>query len=712
MTEDPRPPINYLARDYNSLRQMLLDRLALKLPGWTERHAADIGIALVELLAYVGDYLSYYQDSAGAEAYLANARQRVSLRRHARLLDYRIGDGLNARTFVFLQTIEDRIAIPAGTSLLTQTEMQDTSVPKSLLKTYDGVVFETMHDVTLFRASNRMTFHTGSNASFSLAAGATSADVAGALNQLRIGDVLILQLSSAAASLAGSSVVAHPVRIALPPAITPSPQGPITTISWFETDALPASFPVTVRLPDGQVLTDCTTLLGNMVLADEGRTMVEQLPAVPLSQGASPFNPKLVNRCVANAVPYIHAEALLQGAAEALIQNPEQARAIISLEESAPSPGHIDPPTPNPPPSRPSRIQSPVHQARYSARDLHSHRVPPIHVENRPQLPAEGSFPASLVRSRLWASRQDLLASFGYSRDFVAEIDNAGAACLRFGDGVNGCVPAPGTVFRATSRVGQGAAGNVATDAIAHIVGFEKRILSVRNPLPATGGRDPESARQIRSNAPQAFRSQRRCVTTADYVAMACSFPGIGAATATRTWKTPALPELPGNRVYSAGAIVKILALGKDSSGVSQTTADRLAAYLRPFASIGDELVVSAPTLVRRYLDLQVAFAPGHQPNLVNSQVDIAVRAQLQLTDFKIGQVIHVSPFIAAAYAVAGVTDVWARFQRSPTPRAVEAAPDTDDLQLSGTIDPGSEGIVQISSLSISSAPDLVRRAQ
>jgi hypothetical protein len=68
------------------------------MPGWRERSAADIGIALVELLAYTGDYLSYYQDSVGTEAYLGTSRRRTSVRRHARLVDYALDDGSSART--------------------------------------------------------------------------------------------------------------------------------------------------------------------------------------------------------------------------------------------------------------------------------------------------------------------------------------------------------------------------------------------------------------------------------------------------------------------------------------------------------------------------------------------------------------------------------------------------------------------------------------
>ena len=61
--------------------------------GWRERSPADLGIALVELLAYVGDHLSYYQDAVATEAYLGTARRRMSVRRHARLVDYAMHDG-------------------------------------------------------------------------------------------------------------------------------------------------------------------------------------------------------------------------------------------------------------------------------------------------------------------------------------------------------------------------------------------------------------------------------------------------------------------------------------------------------------------------------------------------------------------------------------------------------------------------------------------
>ena len=59
------PDIDYLAKDYASFRRLILDRMALLAPAWRDRSPADLGVTLVELLAYAGDHLSYQQDAVG-----------------------------------------------------------------------------------------------------------------------------------------------------------------------------------------------------------------------------------------------------------------------------------------------------------------------------------------------------------------------------------------------------------------------------------------------------------------------------------------------------------------------------------------------------------------------------------------------------------------------------------------------------------------------
>jgi baseplate J-like protein len=86
--KDGRQVIDYLARDYNSFRQALLDLIPAKLPEWTDRSEADFGIVLIELFAYMGDILSYYQDRIANEAFLTTAQERRSVINHLRLIGY------------------------------------------------------------------------------------------------------------------------------------------------------------------------------------------------------------------------------------------------------------------------------------------------------------------------------------------------------------------------------------------------------------------------------------------------------------------------------------------------------------------------------------------------------------------------------------------------------------------------------------------------
>ena len=61
-------------------------------------------------------------------------------------------------------------------------------------------------------------------------------------------------------------------------------------------------------------------------------------------------------------------------------------------------------------------------------------------------------------------------------------------------------------------------------------------IVGVRNPLPASGGVEPESAESVRRNAPEAFRTQERAVTPADYAEVTERHSGVQHAAATLRW--------------------------------------------------------------------------------------------------------------------------------------------------------------------------------
>lgn len=255
----PGPVIDYLARDYASLRQALLDRLSLTMPDWTEQHLPDVGIALVELLAYAGDLLNYRLDAAGTEAYLDTARLRTSVRRHARLVGYRMHDGCAARAYVCL-TVTGKMTMPAGDFRFSA----GTEIFEPLLR----------EDVALYPEHNQIALWTWGDFGCCLEAGATSATLADSGLTLGPGDLLVFEeIVGADTGLPADADRTHRQIVRLT-SVTSGHDAlydqPLLQVEWDRADAL--TFPLCINTRGGP---DCADLVvgvarGNVVLVEHG----------------------------------------------------------------------------------------------------------------------------------------------------------------------------------------------------------------------------------------------------------------------------------------------------------------------------------------------------------------------------------------------------------------------------------------------------------
>ena len=195
------PPINYLAKDYGSFRTLILDRLNQLLPGWGATSEADLGVALAELIAYVGDHLSYQQDAVATEAYLETARSRVSLRRHAVLVDYHVHDGCNARAWIQLRWRQSRRpGVPGSRSSRASTPSRPACLPacrragNEEAALLSGVqVFEPMHDAVLYPEHNQIPSTPGATRIAACPQARPKPRCRHAIRNLQPGDVLIFQ---------------------------------------------------------------------------------------------------------------------------------------------------------------------------------------------------------------------------------------------------------------------------------------------------------------------------------------------------------------------------------------------------------------------------------------------------------------------------------------------------------------------------------------
>jgi len=108
-----------------------------------------------------------------------------------------------------------------------------------------------------------------------------------------------------------------------------------------------------------------------------------------------------------------------------------------------------------------------------------------------------------------------------------------GGAQVQFGDGVEGAtVPTGQSNVRADYRTGIGLAGNVGVGSITTLVDRPLGVSGVTNPSPATGGQDPQSVDDIRTNAPLSVLTLGRAVSVNDYQNFAANFAGIAKASA------------------------------------------------------------------------------------------------------------------------------------------------------------------------------------
>ena len=650
-----KPEIDYLAKDYDSFRQLMLDRMAVLMPQWRERNAADLGIVLVELLAYVGDYLSYQQDAIATESYLGTSRRRISVRRHARLVDYFMHNGCNARVWVQVRVKDDvadneEVLLKKGTQLFTTIPGIEKRIPPptptqpSLTYTQalnaGPEVFETMHEATLFKPHNQLNFYTWGARECCLPKGATRATLRGEYLNLKIGDVLIF--AEVIDPLTGKSEDAdishrHAVRLT---EVTfnedplggrfPDPENgnddpvAVTEIAWDAEDALP--FPLCISAitdkEHGEVYKENVSVaFGNIVLADYGQTKDEFVGIVP---------PPTLFR-----VPVASKESRCQK----IPSDPILPRFYPRLKEA--------PLTHAVPYNSTASAYSTMHWL------------------------VKDAIPEILLTSKLhnqtdaWDAKRDLLNSNADSREFVVEVEADGKTYLRFGDNKNGLRPAAETEFKATYRVGNGVAGNVGAESIGHIISDDSKIKQVCNPLPAIGGIEAESIEDVRAKAPAAFRTQQRAVTPEDYAEVTQRHPQVQKAAATFRWTGS------WHTVF-----VTVDRLG--GLPVDEKFENKIRQHLEKYRMAGYDLEVDAPRFVSLEIEMQVCVKPDYFRSDVKAAL-LQIFSNRILPDgrkglfhpdnFTFGQPVYLSPLYAAAMAVAGVASVKiTAFQRHGTP--------------------------------------------
>jgi Baseplate J-like protein len=653
----PAPPsINYLAKDYGSFRTIILDRLSQLLPGWSGTSEADLGVALAELMAYVGDYMSYRQDAIATEAYLETARSRISLRRHALLVGYHVHDGCNARAWMQIQVSGnpgDSIPLDQAT---TRFYTQVPGIPSDLsvdsgnevqALSLGVVFFEPMQDAVLHPEHNQISFYTWGDENCCLPKGATEATLSGSFPNLAPGDVLTFQETMGPQTgKAADADIRHRCAVRLTRVATQDASGnplvdplfdqsgnpiasqkqtpaPVTEIQWSQDDALP--FPLCISSiyldaqNDEQSATNVSVAFGNVVLADHGVSM-----------------PPKTLEIVPNPTIYMPAGSAAD---------------------------HCQPTFPAPVSARywPTIPDSPITQAvpvaipGPGAVGLSAYAL--THFDADTAVPSIALTTAN--SAEVWEPLSDLLESEASDPVFVVEVESDGTARIRFGDDTNGKKPDSGTQFTVNYRIGNGSAGNVGAESLTGKA-TDPRILSCTNPLPAAGGTDAETADQIRRRAPQAFLTQGRAVTMADYESATKRNPQVDQAVANLRWT---------GSWYTVFVAVEPKGGGDLTPSLQQT----LTTSVENFRLAGQDLKLESPQYVSLEIELKVCVDPGYfRSDVENSLLQVlgnqilpnGQKGLFYADNFTFGETVYLGPVYAAARSVQGVVAVQAtKFQ-------------------------------------------------
>jgi hypothetical protein len=692
----PAPLIDYLAKDYAGFRRLILDRLAITMPEWTERSPADMMNMLVEVLAYAADHLSYMQDAVATELYLGTARLRSSVRRHTRLLDYPLHEGANARVWAVFDTSADLI-LPRGLPLLTRLDEAPRLLPLANLAqavNAGAQLFEVMAQTPIFAPNNRMDFHTWGDEDCCLPRGATRAtlvDPPGAEERLllRAGDLLIFEEVT---TEAGPAPQEHRTAVRL------TRVAPEADLAVLVTEAGLAQLAA-----DGLSTAEIDALRG-IGLAHSGKPVAQkEFEAVVVSAlgaaDARRLAPKIRRRLPPiYRTPSAAVEDRLLGANVVEIEwHPDDALPFPfclsstvdgrRIEKMSVAWGNVVPadagasvaaePLPPPPadrPYRPRMQQGPVVFATPYAGGANTPAR--AFTQQEPQ----AALPAIFLRDpggNIWRPQRDLLSSDRFATEFVLEVEDDGSAALRFGGSEAGRAPQSG--MAAYYRIKSG--DNIGADRLYHVALASpalSALRSVRNPLPAAGSLNPESIERARLFAPQAFRRQERAVTSADYAAMAQRYPDVQRAQATRRW--------------TGSWYTQFVTMDRrgERSVDAQFEAD-LRRFLERFRMAGHDLEVDAPRFVPLDIALDVCVRPGSFAGDVHAALlrtfssrDLpgGRRGFFHPDNFTFGQPVYLSKIIAAAMATPGVDWVQVtRFRRWGG--AGDAALDEGELPMS-----------------------------
>jgi Baseplate J-like protein len=633
----PAPPIDYLAKDFDSFKHTMIAALMQRVPGWEPTSEADLDQVLLELFSAAADGLSDYQDRVMNEAYLGTARRRVSLTRHARLMDYHVHQGNQASTWLALELAPGTAGtLPAGLQAWTTTQaLTDRSQ-----------VFLSRDQSRVNALLNRIGLYTWSDTQPALAAGSTSADLRLITDPLELAATTVQDLirSGAVSRLliqewidpaTGNPAGRDPrkrqlLRLLSGPEAAEAQQDPLTNawfvrVRWEDDDALLHNYCFTIDCQHGTV-EDVSLFHGNLVRTFHGRPCkVDFLdPTKPL-------------------------------AADQPLQYERQYERSGTDDDGNPRWGTI---------CRLPDVLLKTAETRGARAELqplaYCDTPPGGEVPPRSTLEVELELPGGATDS--WDERDSLVHSDGSPEGgdhYVVETDEERGSLIRFGNGTNGMLLPDDAIVHCRYQVGKPLEGNVGADSIVHLEKSLAPVLlagaTIWNPFDVVDARDPEPAALVIRRVPEAYRArQLRAVTLADYLRRAEELPRVSRAAARYAWT-------------GSWRTVRITIDPVGTNVLDDTLRRQVADYLEAVRLIGEDLEIRPPRFVPLRIDVALCIDDTHWPEDVRPFIEQEFssgytadgrRGFFHPDEWTFGQELHASQITGRLHAVEGIEHV------------------------------------------------------
>jgi predicted phage baseplate assembly protein len=252
------------------------------------------------------------------------------------------------------------------------------------------------------------------------------------------------------------------------------------------------------------------------------------------------------------------------------------------------------------------------------------------------------------VNDLLWEGVPSLHGQPAQAHVYTLRVDDEGQAHILFGDGRQGArLPTGSDNVVARYRTGVGLEGEVEAGALTVLQGRPLGVRGVLNPVPASGGADPDSRDEAREVAPLTVRTMGRIVSLRDHADFARGFAGVGKAEARALWNGRG--RVVGVTVGSAAGepIPEESALFRELEAAMA----RVRAGFEPF-----RLASFQPLYFQ--VDAAVKVAPTHDPDRVLPRAEGALLERFSFTNRDFGAPVSASEVMAVLQGVEGVRAV------------------------------------------------------